>query len=197
MADIELDDFVDREEEETKFDDDWRDESILDIDPGASVRGGLEAERRADRELGVGLGLKNRANTEEKKNLLRELKININKGNSPSARSLFKRLKLTVNRKGKVNGSSRTSRRLYKLNEFNSLAMKAKEEHKTTAVALMEETVDVTVDNNLADSVLRSSLERLNEEISEKAEDCRGTNGERALGIQRGTGRKAFHRRTT
>ena len=34
----------------------------------------------------------------------------------------------------------------------------------------MEETLDVTVDENLSDSVLRSSLERLTEEISENAD---------------------------
>ena len=53
MDNIELDDLGDHEEdrppeddrgeEETMFDDDWRDESILDINP--SVREGLEAER--------------------------------------------------------------------------------------------------------------------------------------------------------
>ena len=57
-----------------------------------------------------------------------------------------------------------------KLNEFNSLVKNAEAKHRDTTVALMEETLDVTVDENLTDSVLRSSLERLNEEISEKAD---------------------------
>ena len=61
-------------------------------------------------------------------------------------------------------------KKVSKLNEFNSLVRKAQEEHNTTPVALMEGTLDLTVDKNLADSVLRSSLERLNEEISEKAD---------------------------
>ena len=60
--------------------------------------------------------------------------------------------------------------RVSKLNEFNSLVREAQEEHSTIPVALMEETLDMTVDENLADSVLRSSLERLKEEISEKAD---------------------------
>ena len=153
-----------REDQETTFDDDWRDESILDIDP--SVREGLEAEKRTDRELGVGLGLKKRAYTEDKKNLLRELNINVNKGDGPSARSLFERLEVTVNRKGKINGAefdgvriivqrgkrlvfTEDVKKVSKLNEFNSLARKAQEEHSTTPVALMEETLDMTVDENL------------------------------------------------
>ena len=128
-----------------------------------------------------------RAYTEDKKNILRELNINVNKGDGPSARSLFGRLKVTVNRKGKINGAefdgvriivqrgkrlglTEDVKKVSKLNEFNSLARKAGDEHKDTAVALMEERLDVTVDENLADSVLRSSLERLNEEISEKAD---------------------------
>ena len=176
MDDIELDDLgdrgqdrpsEDREDQETTFDDDWTDESILDIDP--SVREGLEAERRADRELGVRLGLKKRAYTEDKKNLLRELNINVNKGDGTSARSLFKRLKVTVNRKGKINGAefdgvriivqrgkrlvfTEDVKKVSKLNESNGQARKAREEHSTTPVALMEETLDMTVDENLADS---------------------------------------------
>ena len=92
-----------------------------------------------------------------------------------------------MNRKGKVNGAKfdgvkiivRRGKRLVftenvknvsKLNEFNSLARKAEEEHSATSVALMEETLDVTIDENLAGSVLRSSLERLDEEISGRAD---------------------------
>ena len=92
-----------------------------------------------------------------------------------------------MNRKGRINGAefdgvriivqrgkrlvfTEDVKKVSKLNEFNSLARKAEEERSTTPVALMEETLDVTVDENLADSVLRSSLERLNEVISEKAD---------------------------
>ena len=151
MGDIELDDLgdrgedrpsEDREDQETTFDDDWRDESILDIDP--SVREGLE--RRADRELGVRLGLKKRAYTEDKKNLLRELNINVNKGDGTSARSLF------IVQRGKRLVFTEDVKKVSKLNESNGQARKAREEHSTTPVALMEETLDMTVDENLADS---------------------------------------------
>ena len=50
-------------------------------------------------------GVMRRPYTEDKKNLLRELNINVNKGDGTSARSLFERLKVTVNRKGKINGA--------------------------------------------------------------------------------------------
>ena len=187
MADIELDDFGDREEQppedgredqETAFDDDWRDESILDFDdnPGGEIPNPKEDG-----------GMMRRAYMEGKKSLLKELNINVNKDDGPSARSLFERLKVTVNRKGKINGAefdgvtiiaqrgkrlvfTEDVKKVSKLNEFNSLARKAGEEHRDTAVALMEETLGVTVDENLADSVLRSSLKRLNEEISEKTD---------------------------
>ena len=108
---------------------------------------GLEAERRADRELGVGLGVKKRAYTEDKKNLLRDLNINVNKGDGPSARSLLERLKVTVNRKGRINGAE--------LDGVRIIVQRGKK---------------LVFTENLADSVLRSSLERLNEEISEKAD---------------------------
>ena len=104
MADIELDDFgEDRREkppkddrEETAFDDGWRDESILDFDDNP---GGEIPNPKKD------AGLMRRAYTEDKKSLLKELNINVNKGDGPSARSPFERLKVTVNRKGKINGA--------------------------------------------------------------------------------------------
>ena len=46
-----------------------------------------------------------RSYTEDKKNLLRELRISINKGDGPSAKSVFEKLKITVNRKGKMNSA--------------------------------------------------------------------------------------------
>ena len=108
MDNIELDDLGDRgedrppednrEDQESMFDDDWRDESILDID--LSVREGLEAERRADRELGVGLGLKNRAYMEDKKNLLREVNINVNKGDGTSSKVPFRKVESNGEQEG-------------------------------------------------------------------------------------------------
>ena len=107
MADIELDDFGNREDreeqppedgredQETTFDDDWRDESILDFDDNP---GGEIPIPRKD------AGVMRKALTEDKKKLVRELNINVNKDYGPSARSLFERLEVTLNRKGRVNG---------------------------------------------------------------------------------------------
>ena len=61
-------------------------------------------------------------------------------------------------------------KKVSKLNEFNNLGGKAREEHSTSSVALMEETLDMTVDEDLERFVLRNSLERLDGEISEKAD---------------------------
>ena len=110
MDDIELDNLGDRpvEEEETGEEEtntDWRDESLVIIGGFNSVREGLDEVKNADRELGKKLGVIKRSYTEDKKNLLRELRININKGDGPSAKTLFEKLKVTVNRKGKMNGA--------------------------------------------------------------------------------------------
>ena len=86
MADIESDDFGDREDreeqppedgsekEETTFDDGWRDESILEFDdnPGGEIP-------NPSKDMGV----MRRAYTEDKKSLLKELNINVNKGDVP------------------------------------------------------------------------------------------------------------------
>ena len=82
---------------------DWRDESIIEFNP--EIRQGLEEEKQADRELGKIQDVRNRGYTEDKKNLLRELGIYLNKGDGPFAKSIFEKLKITVNSKGKVNGA--------------------------------------------------------------------------------------------
>ena len=110
MDDIELDNLGDRpvEEEETGEEEtntDWRDESVVTIGGFNPVREGLDKEKNADRELGKKLGAIKRSYTEDKKNLLRELRININKGDGPSGKTLVEKLKVTVNRKGKINGA--------------------------------------------------------------------------------------------
>ena len=64
------------EEEETNMD--WRDESIIEFN--LEIRQGLEEEKQADRELGKIQGVRNRGYTEDKKNLLKELGISLNKG---------------------------------------------------------------------------------------------------------------------
>ena len=106
MDEIELDNLgeqpVEEEEGEEKanIDTDWRDESV--VITGDPVRKGLDEEKNADRGLGEKLGATKRSYTEGKKNLLKELRIKINKGDEPSAKTLFEKLKVTVNRKGKI-----------------------------------------------------------------------------------------------
>ena len=107
MADIELDNFDDRPEEqeepeqqqeETNVDNDWRDQSIVIIDtsnPDAEI-----PNPKKD------AAVIRRAYTENKKSLLRKMDVNINKGEGPTSKTIFERLKiLTVNRKGRVNGA--------------------------------------------------------------------------------------------
>ena len=112
MDEIEMGDFdrpEDRQEdhqgedrqEETNLDE--RDESMVIIDtsnPNANVRGNLDAMREADRDLGRGIGATRRAYTEDKKSLLREMGINVNKGDGPSLKAVFERLRVRENGKG-------------------------------------------------------------------------------------------------
>ena len=93
MDDIELDnlggDRIPLEEEdgeETNVYTDWRDESVIKLD------GSMEEEKNADRELGKKIGAMRRSYMEDKKNLLRELPIDINKGDGPFAKEIFEKL---------------------------------------------------------------------------------------------------------
>ena len=84
MADIELDNFDDRpeeqeepeqQEEETNIDNDWRDQSMVIIgtsNPDAEI---LNPKKDA--------AVIRRAYTEDKKILFREMNVNINKGDVP------------------------------------------------------------------------------------------------------------------
>ena len=164
------------EEEETNMD--WRDESIIEFNP--EIRQGLEEEKQADR------GVRNRGYTEDKKNLLRELGIFLNKGDGPFAKSVFEKLKITVNSKGKVNGAefdgvkiivqkgkrlvyTEDVKKLAKVTEFKELVEKAELEHQKTPAALIEETLpDVPVNTELERSVLRNSIENLEHYIDEQ-----------------------------
>ena len=185
MDDIELDNLDKPEEEpegqqeqETNIDnDDWRDQSIVIIDtsnPDAEIP-------NPRKEAGV---IK-KAYTEDKKSLLREMGININKGDEPYAKAVSEKLEVTVNRKGRVNGAEydgtriivqKSKRLVYtedvkkasKVNEFKRLVERAELEHGKTGAAVVEETVpDVTVNEDLANSVLRNSIKRLESEIDE------------------------------
>ena len=92
-------------------------------------------------------GVTNRGYTEDKKNLLRELGIQLNKGDGPSAKSVFEKLKITMNRKGKINRAefdgvriivqkgkklvyTEDLKKLPKVTEFKELVQKAELEHK-------------------------------------------------------------------
>ena len=179
MADIELDNFDDRpeeeepeqQEEETNVGNDWRGQSIVIIDtsnPDAEI-----PNPKKD------AAVIRRAYTEDKKGLLREIDVNINKGDGPSAKTIFEKLKVTVNRKVRVNGAEfdgvriivqKCKRLVYtedvkkasKVNEFKTLVDRAKLEHEKTAVAV------VSVSEDLANSVLRNSIENLESFMDEK-----------------------------
>ena len=187
MDDIELDN-LDRQEEQQEAqqetnidDDDWRDQSIVIINtsnPDAEI-----PNPRKD------AGVITRAYTEDKKSLLREMGININKGDGPSAKAVFEELKVTINRKGRVNGAGYDGTRIIvqkgkrlvytedvkkasKVKEFKRLVERAELEHGKTGAAVIEEAVpDVTVNEDLANSVLRNSIERLKSEIDEMVAD--------------------------
>ena len=173
------------QQEETNVDDEWRDESIVIIDgsnPDA-VRGNQEEMKDADRELGKRIGTIKKGYTEDKKSLLNEMGIRINKQDSPS---LFERLKITVNGKGKVNGAEfdkvkiivlKGKRLEYtadvsktaKLNEFKELVKVAEERHVKTAEGFVERKItDVPPNEDLTHSILRDSIESLENYIDEK-----------------------------
>ena len=188
--DIELDNLgEDRipEEGEEETSTDWRDESVIIIGGfNPEIRQGLHAEKQADRELGKIQGVRNRGYTEDKKNLLMEFGININKGDGPSAKSVFEKLKVTVNKKGKINGAEFDGARIIvqkgeklvytgdvkklpKVTEFKGLMKNAELERKKTPAGLIDETLpDITVNTNLERSVLRNSIENLENFIDER-----------------------------
>ena len=193
MDDIELDNLgedqpvepEEGEEEETSTD--WRDESIIIMSGfNPEIRQGLEEEKQADRELEKMQGVRNRGYTEDKKNLLKELGISLNKGDGPFAKSIFEKLKVTVNRKGKINGAefdnvriivqkgkrlvyTEDVKKLAKVTEFKELVDKAELEHQKTPAALVEETLpDILVNTNLEQSVVRNSIENLEHYIDDQ-----------------------------
>ena len=174
MDDIELDNLgenrvLEEEEGEEETSTDWRDESIIEFNP--EIRQGLEEERQADRELGKIQGIRNHGYTEDKKNLLKELDISLNKGDGPFAKNVFEKLKVTVNSKGKVNGAefdrikiivqkgkklvyTEDVKKLAKVTEFKELVEKSELEHQKTPAALIEETLpDITVNTDLEKNV--------------------------------------------
>ena len=102
---------------------------------------------------------------------------------------MFEKLKVTINRKGRVNGAEYDGTRIIvqkgkrlvytedvrkasKVNEFKRLVKRAELEHGKTGAAVIEEAVpDVTVNEDLANSVLWNSIKRLESEIDEMVAD--------------------------
>ena len=200
MDDIELDDFgknqepsEDQNEQETTFnhpDDDyeWDDTTFDYPDDNNDVRKNLDEMRKANRELGYGLGAKERKITNIKKSVLWELGYILKKGDGNNSTALFDGLKLTEGEKGNVNGMkfdgvkiiilkgkefkfSENVKFRSKVNEFQYFARNAVKKQGKTTVAEIEESIpDVFVDDNIAESILSDSLERLDEEISDRSD---------------------------
>ena len=187
---IELDNLGDVPEEEEEgveeTNTDWDKSVVIMSGFNPEIRQGLEEEKQADRELGKIQGVRNRGYTEDKKNLLKELGISLNKGDGPFAKSIFEKLKITLNSKGKINGAefdnvriivqrgkrlvyTEDAKKLAKVTEFKELVDKAELEHQKTPAALIEETLpDIPVNTNLEQAVVRDSVENLEHFIDEK-----------------------------
>ena len=183
----------DRGEGETAFDDEeesnkleWDDTTFGD--PDDDLRENLDEMRKADRDLGRGIGVKRKKITDIKKETLFELGYKLRKGDGKKSAELFNRLKLTMNEKtGDVNGmkfdnvkiiilgknkkfkfSENVKFRL-KIDEFKILAEEAWIEHERTAVSDIEKVVpDVFIDDEHASNILSNSLEKLDEKISDR-----------------------------
>ena len=122
-----------------------------------------------------------RAYTEDVKDLLREfLKTNVNKNDGKFSENLIERIRLTANQKGEIikiivwekDGLRFSTNKNFKskIDEFNDLIEKAKEERSGTAMGFAEEFINVPVDENVSRSVVNDSLEELNEEISDRSD---------------------------
>ena len=145
--------------------------------------------RNADRDLGRGLGARQRKITNIKKNILFGLGYKLRKGDGDNSTALFNRLELTKGEKGNVNGMkfdgvkiiifkgkkfvfSENVKFRSKINEFENLAREARRVHEGTAFSTIEEEIpDVYVDDEHAESILYDSLERLDEEISDRSDE--------------------------
>ena len=197
MDEIELDNLgedpipEEEEEGEEETNTDWDKSVIIMSGMNPNLRQGLEEEKQADRELGKIQGVRNRGYTEDKKNLLKELGIFLNKGDGPFAKSIFDKLKLTVNRKGDINGAefdnvriivqrgkrlvyTEDTKKLAKVAEFKDLVDKAELEHQKTPAALVEETLpDIPVNTDLEQSVVRNTITDLKHFIDEEVAKIR------------------------
>ena len=184
-------------QEETNVDDDeqsdWRNQSLPIFDssnPDATgnVRGNLDEMKDADRELGRRIGVAKRRHTESKKDILKGMGVNVVKGDGPSSKAILERLKVNyvkgipnsvefdnveiIVREGKKMVYTDDARGASKVNEFKELVEKAKQDHSKTAAAVVKEAIpDVSVSEEHARSVIRSSIENLESFLDEKAEE--------------------------
>ena len=183
-----------REEDETAFDnDDDRDNEVetnnleLNDDDDREDRGN---DREIKRNLNKRIAKEEIQKTNIKKRILFDLGYKINKGDGKKSEELFRRLKLTESKKTlepngvtfdgvkiiilgknkKFTFSENTSVKFRsKIYDFEILAREAKEEHDRTAVSDIEDQIpDVFVDDEHAESILRDSLRKLNERISDR-----------------------------
>ena len=170
------------QKEETNVDTDWRDESII-IPDGSNpdfLRGKQESMKDADRELGKRIGVTRRKYTGDKKSLLREMGIRINKKDSPE---LFERLKLIrTERDGKYTGAEFDGVKIVelkgdkleytdasKVNEFKELVKVAEERHGKTFEGFTERKIaDVPPNEELTRSIMSDSIESLENYIDEE-----------------------------
>ena len=204
MDDIELNNLdkpeeepEEQEEQETDFiEDDRRDQSLVII-------GGFNPEILNPREDAADV---ERSYTQDKEDFLSEkMDIIISKDDGSASGELFKKLRLTVDKRSAnydrlvINGAEydgtkvivkKDGRFVYtedkskriKVNEFKRLVERAEREHGETGVAVAP---DITVNKNLANSVLRNSIERLESEIDEMVADIESRSVETSVTLDK------------
>ena len=204
MDDIELNNLdkpeeepEEQEEQETDFiEDDRRDQSLVII-------GGFNPEILNPREDAADV---ERSYTQDKEDFLSEkMDIIISKDDGSASGELFKKLRLTVDKRSAnydrlvINGAEydgtkvivkKDGRFVYtedkskriKVNEFKRLVERAEREHGETGVAVAP---DITVNKNLANSVLRNSIERLESEIDKMVADIESRSVETSVTLDK------------
>ena len=204
MDDIELNNLdkpeeepEEQEEQETDFiEDDRRDQSLVII-------GGFNPEILNPREDAADV---EGSYTQDKEDFLSEkMDIIISKDDGSASGELFKKLRLTVDKRSAnydrlvINGAEydgtkvivkKDGRFAYtedkskriKVNEFKRLVERAEREHGETGVAVAP---DITVNKNLANSVLRNSIERLESEIDEMVADIESRSVETSITLDK------------
>ena len=177
----------DREEEtnelEWEYPNDDRDEETSKV----KWKDDRENYNELKKNLNKRIAVEERKKTKNKKEILFDLGYKLRKGDGKKSEELFNRLELTMSEKtGDVNGMKFDNAKIIilknkkfafsenvkfgvKIEEFKILAEQAWMEHDRTAVSDIEKVVpDVFVDDGHAESILSDSLEKLDEEISDR-----------------------------